>query len=192
MTFHNQDEIQKFDNSLIALHSLINPKDKEGAVAAVGDIMRELIFHDWPEWAASRRWVLPDDVLEAFDPDDAEFLRRFIVGAVTVLKNDGADGVENLKSYAAKYLQQRGIRVKSAPVQSETYTVSQLANVVDAIDNETARNYLLAAGLQVAKGRGKRMSYTQTEAEKFARQVVAKPSQKNHSIAAERWLRKQK
>ena len=188
---YNQDEIQVFDECVQSQHGLIVAADN-GAVEAVRGVMRTLVFHDWPEWAQSHRWQIPDAAFEAFDPDDAEFIRRFTVGAITVLKSDGQRGIESLQAYAATYLQQRGIRVKSARVQSATYTVRQLANVVDAIDNETARKYLRAAGLQVATGRGNRMLYTQTEAEKFARQVVANPSQKNHSIAAERWLKKQK
>lgn len=150
MTLNNDDEIRDFDERLKILHSVLIA-EKPDIFKVVCDVMRKLIFHDWPEWAQSHRWQIPDFAFEAFEPDDAEFLRRFTVGAVTVLKSNGASGVKNLQSYIAIYLQQRGIRVAAA--KSETVTANDVAQFAGILRTSIGRKRVSAWGNPV-RGEG--------------------------------------
>jgi len=71
------------------------------------------------------------------------------------------------------------------------YNVAGLKLIINCEDNETVRNYLKAAKLPTAAGRGKRVSYSHAQAIKFARQVVAKSTAKAHSLAASKWLKQE-
>jgi hypothetical protein len=185
---HSQDEIRELDRRILELHNV--PESE--VITAAENVMRFLISHDWPEWARSRNWCIHDSTFDSFDLDDAEYIRRFTIGVVTVLKSNGQLGVTNLKAYAAIYLKQRGILIVPQTTRPNVYGVAGLAKIINVRDNETARNYLRAAELPVATGRGKRISYTHVDAERFAKQVIANPSHNDHSIAAEQWLEQQK
>ena len=120
MVLHNNDEICEFDAKVYALHSQLNSTNEQETVSAVGDVMRILVSHDWPEWASGHRWCVHPDCFEAFDTDDVEFLKRFAAGVVTVLKSGGARGVPILQKYAASYLQQRGYAVPASRAELDS------------------------------------------------------------------------
>lgn len=125
MTLHNDDEILEFDQNVMLLFSL-NAADKPDIVRAVADVMRSLISHDWPEWAQSHRWDIPDSAFEEFEFDDAEFARRFAASATTLLKSKGRSGLPSLQRCGAEYLRQRGHDVtihveRSNPLRVNTW-----------------------------------------------------------------------
>lgn len=126
MTLHNDDEILEFDQNVMLLFSL-NAADKPDIVRAVADVMRSLIWNDWPEWAQSHRWDIPDSAFEEFEFDDAEFARRFARSAVTVLKSKGKSGVPSLKQCSAEYLRQRGHDVPSSSARTKPATEMKLS-----------------------------------------------------------------
>ena len=120
MMLHNNDEICEFDAKVYALHSLLDSTNEQETVSAVGNVMRILVSHDWPEWASGHRWCVHPDCFEAFDTDDLEYLKRFVAGVVTVLKSGGARGVPILQKYAASYLQQRGYAVAASRAELDS------------------------------------------------------------------------
>jgi len=114
MMLHNNDEICEFDAKVYALHSLLDSANEQETVSAVGDVMRILVSHDWPEWASGHRWCVHPDCFEAFDTDDAEYLKRFVAIAITVMKSGGTQGRDILQRFAELYLRQRGYRVAAS------------------------------------------------------------------------------
>ena len=111
---HNDDEICEFDAHVSALHSQLNSTNEQETVSAVGDVMRILVSHDWPEWAPGHRWQVHPDCFEAFDTDDAEYLKKLVAIAITVMKSGGTQGRDILQRFAELYLRQRGHRVAAS------------------------------------------------------------------------------
>lgn len=121
---HNDDEIQEFDDCLLEMHSTLNAASIPEIVRGVGDIMRKLCGHDWPEWAPGHGWSVHESEFENVDFDDAEFMKRFVTSAITVLKSGAEKGLPSLQETAAEYLNQRGHEVRTSQRFSKYYWVA--------------------------------------------------------------------